>query len=131
MNQSFKHNGLTIEVRALTGIDLIDNPQLNRIVLDFVADKPSALLSDISPVVWNRITTYVDFLQVSTVTGKGLHFPSPDDSADVIGKGYQEWLAYIGMHPECYRQWDKLRQTVNKQIPDPQSESAETTSASK
>lgn len=125
MKQAFEYNGLTIEVREETGLDLIDNPMLNRIVLDYVMGEADADLSKAPPLLWNRITHYVDQLQVSIVKGKGLTLPSVESTAEEIGKGFDVWLAYIADHPDCFRQWEDLRRKVNKQVADPQAESVE------
>ena len=123
MEQSFKYNGLTITVRAQTGLDMIDNPVYNRMVVDYVMGEPGVLASKIPPITWNRITSYVEMLQVSTVTGKGLDWPLPDASQEEIGEGYDRWVTFVSEHPRCYKQWDDLINTVNKAIPAPQPQS--------
>ena len=127
MKQSFKYEGLTIEVRAETGLDLIDKPMLNRIVADAIQGEADTDISLISPLVWNRISSYARFLQLSTVKGKGLNFPTMEDMPDAIGKGYEAWIAFISEHVDCYRQWDKALSEVNKETvdTDPQADSAE------
>ena len=128
MTQSFKYNGLTIEVREQTGVDLIDNPELNRYVLEYVTGIPDATIANAPPLVWNRLTTYVDFMQISTVKGKGLTLPSSNSTREEIGKGYAEWLTFITEHVHCYREWARVINEVNKKGTDPQAESVEVNS---
>lgn len=132
MNQSFKYQKLTIEVRAETGLDLIDKPMLNRIVADAIQGEADTDIAKISPLVWNRIASYTRYMQLSTVNGKGLVLPSVEAMPDAIGKGFKAWTAFVRDNVECYRMWEKALSDVNKTTvdTDPQAGSAEESSVS-